>query len=144
MSRGKLITPGGCIESTKVLTGIQYSRELMYKGRSNHESFTGSYRIHGSSPRRVHEKSHGLTNEILRRTQDGLCEGSAIHLVILRATKDLGPAQPSHGSARCFALLSMTIMLACIPPGLFCHPQTLNGPHQDSSVQNEEAVGLEP
>jgi hypothetical protein len=35
-------------------------------------------------------------------------------------------------------------MLACIPPGLSCHPQTLNGPHQDSSVQNEEAVGLEP
>lgn len=35
-------------------------------------------------------------------------------------------------------------MLACIPPGLSCHLQTLNGPHQDSSVQNEEAVGLEP
>ena len=38
----------------------------------------------------------------------------------------------------------MTIMLACIPPGLSCHPQTLNRLHQDSSVQNEEAVGLEP
>ena len=35
-------------------------------------------------------------------------------------------------------------MLACFPPGLSCHPQTLNGPHQDSSVQNEEAVGPEP
>jgi hypothetical protein len=28
------------------------------------------YRIHGSSPRRLREKSHGLTNEILRRAQD--------------------------------------------------------------------------
>ena len=28
--------------------------------------------------------------------------------------------------------------------GLSCHPQTLNGPHQESSVQKEEAVGLEP
>jgi hypothetical protein len=35
-------------------------------------------------------------------------------------------------------------MLPCIPPGLSCYPQTLNGPQQDSSVQNEEAVGLEP
>jgi len=38
----------------------------------------------------------------------------------------------------------MTIRLSCISPGLSCHLQTLNGPHQDSSVQNEEAVGLEP
>ncbi len=34
-------------------------------------------------------------------------------------------------------------MLPCIPPGLSCYPQTLNGSQQDSSVQNEEAVGLE-
>ncbi len=38
----------------------------------------------------------------------------------------------------------MTIRLACLPPGLSCHPPTLNGPHQDSSFQNEEAVGREP
>ena len=42
-------------------------------------------------------------------------EVSAPYLVILRGTKDLGPAQPGHGSARCFALLSMTILLNVYP-----------------------------
>ncbi len=54
-------------------------------------------------------------------------EGSVPLLVILRATKDLGPAQSDHacpernrrGSARCFALLSMTILLNVSPSRSF-------------------------
>ena len=139
-----MITPLCC---ASLLPSSGAMRRNLKNGRKE-----GSYRIHSSSHRRLREKSQGLTNEILRPfdglgAQNRLCEFSVLHLVILRATKDLGPAQPGHacpernrrGSARCFALLSMTIMLASIPLALACHTQTLNGTLQDSSVQNQES-----
>jgi hypothetical protein len=48
--------------------------------------------------------------------------------VILRETKDLSPAQPGHGSTRCFAPLSMTILLRVSPSWFSCHPQTFMDP----------------
>jgi hypothetical protein len=38
--------------------------------------------------------------------------GPALRFVILSRAKNLSPVQPGHGSARCFAVLSMT-MLDC-------------------------------
>lgn len=84
-----------------------------------------------------------LPEQALRAISGQALEGSRPLLVILRVAKDLCPGRSGYGLARCFAKLSMTILLKVPPTRSSCHPQTFIGPHQDSSVQNNARCRVE-